>query len=247
MQALRNYGCIAAVLLSIATVAISSAEAYNAIDVVIDDGINPVYSNTFLFRSPPFTPGGGGMINATINTITTPFGADYQLTYLFDPAGHHLGIGFTGTAGANDTKFSITATSPTFATLTNPFLRTTGTLNGLDYSAMTSGLITGQFPPFPLPGNSLRTSYGLSNPTDNIFATVINDSGFIPLAGNPLEGITNSVDTGYSSITGSVGVARTQWYFALKANDTANGTSEFLVPEPSTLTLLAVGSVAFLA
>jgi len=253
-----------ALLIGVTAIALASgfwspraAASLVAVDVEINDfsgGGSDSYSQLYYFSDPRFAPDGGGLINATVpgpvdSGLTAPAdpvtGADYTLNYSYDPTGHHLGISFTADGGWLDTTFSITATSLAFGPDTNPPLIATGTLNASDVFG-TDGLLAGAFPG----GNSFQVSYGAASPTEHVFATLINDAGFVPLFSDPHDSITNSADTGYVPISGTVGVLQSQWDFTLVAGGSANGTSEFdpaPVPEPSSLALLALGSLAVLA
>jgi hypothetical protein len=149
--------------------------------------------------------------------------------------------GFLVDAGATDTTFRLSSPVSTFAPMLNPAASATAAVTVTDEDG-NGATATGQFLDGALPKvyqfhyNSPPTTW--TNLVDPVHAE----------AGSSAIGTSRWPSTGSAVIPAAVDQISTEYYFTLSANDQASGTSNFtVVPEPSTVALLAASALGVLA
>lgn len=152
------------------------------------------------------------------------------LFYIADP---QIGVGFAVQAGSTDTTFTITSALLSFSTLNNPIGQASAALTLTDTSGDGS-MLTGNGPT----GGSYLAQYNGLVPNGTMFAEGVN---MLSSGGSTAD----SINMAPTAIAGAVSDMSAQYSFTLSANDLASGTSNYsIVPEPATLSLLALGLVA---
>ena len=133
-------------------------------------------------------------------------------------------LGFAVTAGDYDTSFSFSSPELTFAPMVNPEARALASVTvGPDDT------LTGAF--------DYKAYRSLYNGTD-VFADLVD---------SPIGWPGGSESTGWQQILGTVSSMQAKWQFTVTAEGTASGTATFeIIPEPATLLLLGLGSLALL-
>jgi hypothetical protein len=147
---------------------------------------------------------------------------------------------FTAEAGGSDTPFTFTsALVPVTPSMTNPDGYASASITVTDGSGDSAATLTGQLGG----GKSYEAYYNGS--------TVFSGSGLINqvVATAGSNSVTErSPLTGWTTISASVSNISSKYGFLLTAGDIATGSSTFqIVPEPSTLALIAIGCVSMLA
>lgn len=150
-----------------------------------------------------------------------------------DPA---VNFGFAVMAGAWDTTFFITSALVAFPAINSAqgqagaaFTITDQDRNGATLSTL----------------NRAGKAYNATYNGSTTFANLV--SGFSAGSGHSASSDENAPPTGYDNIAGSVTSIESSVYFELSANDLASGTNSFeVIPEPSTLALLALGALSML-
>ena len=144
-----------------------------------------------------------------------------SITIKADPV---IELGFAVTAGDYDTAFSFSSPELTFDPIVNP--------DAIAYASVTVGpddTLTGAF--------DYMAYRSLYNGT----------STFADLVDTPVGWPGGSDSTGWQQIMGTVSSIQAKWRFTVSAEGIASGTSTFeVVPEPTTLILLGLGSLALL-
>jgi len=171
------------------------------------------------------TADGGGLI-ATIESLST--------FLMVDPL---VNVGFVATAGPSDVTITITSALIGFTPI-SPASGTASAQLGLTDNDGNGGTLTGNH----AGGLGFRADYNGVVPTGTTFATLVptfsvgmfgsdNRNGNVPLTG----------------IGPAVSNMSSQYSFTFTANDSASGTSVFVViPEPASLALLALGGLALI-
>lgn len=178
-------------------------------------------------------PGNGNYI-ASIKgntTIRTKLEADF---------GYQVDFGYLLDAGPATTKFSIVSSQLSFSTLATPEGRAT-TVMGVTDNDGNGATLT---PTLAGPGAFLAQYNGLA-PGGTTFATLLKSPIVAGPGGSmsasdaePPVGFLKPIGVPVSSLSGLM-------EFTVTANDSASGQSNFRVlPEPSTLALLAFGALA---
>ncbi len=141
-------------------------------------------------------------------------------------------------AGSVPTNFTISSTLVSFAALTNPIGTAAASVTVSDQNGSGAASLTGLFPgPF-----SFQAQY---NSGAGVFASL--DS---PASTSFVHGSNTQTDnSGPTVIAGSVSNIQAVFSFTLSANDLGSGSGNFSiasqpVPEPGTLGLFALGSMA---
>lgn len=150
-----------------------------------------------------------------------------------DPA---VNFGFSVEAGNSDTTFTINTASVTFAAINNAqaqagaaFTITDQTHDGATLSTL----------------NQAGRAYNATYNSGTTFADLV--AGFSAGSGHSASSDENKPLTGYDNIGGPVSEIESSVNFKLTAGDLASGTNSFeVIPEPSTLALVALGALAML-
>jgi hypothetical protein len=150
-----------------------------------------------------------------------------------DPA---VNFGFAVQAGGTDTTFFITSALVSFPAINSAqgqagaaFTITDQTHDGATLSTL----------------NRVGKAYNATYNGTTAFADLV--SGFSAGAGHSESSDENEPPSGYSNIADPVTSIESSVYFKLSANDLASGTNSFeVIPEPSTLALLALGALSML-
>lgn len=149
-------------------------------------------------------------------------------------------VTFGVVAGSADTSFTIVSSVVSFAPLTDPVGTAGASVTVTDFNNSGSASLVGQYPgPFSFEAlyNGANVFTSLDGP-----ATVSSVGGSNTQTGNVLS----------TTIPGAVSSIQALFSFTLSAHDLGSGTGTFTVspsppvPEPSTLGLLAIGSVVLL-
>ena len=267
MKAFRCwYWFLATLVVAVTAFAISSAQVLAdsvAFTVnITDTNPNPndnSYSQTFTFSgSPPLTtpPDGFGPVYSGPSSpgpsdsydVWTPdtsvFDGDFTAEVAYQPSLHSLILNFA--ADADDvfaTTFDIKSTAQGIGPITGgALLYFQGSLTGLDYQSFGEP-VTGAFGD----GGSLQAYYGATATPTTPFAIPSLISTFAP---DGFDTYLGSGSTGNVTVPGTIASIQSEWDFTLAPGEGANGTSNFepsQVPEPSSLVLLALGSLPILA
>jgi MYXO-CTERM domain-containing protein len=164
--------------------------------------------------------GDNGMIIATVSQLST--------FIMNDPV---VNVGFVLTAGAANTTLSIQSATLTFAALTGASGQASAQIGATDTDG-NGATITGGFA-----GN---LGYQASTNVGT-FATLV------PGFNVGMFGSSNQNGNQPVTAIGTVSSMSSEFNFTVTANDSASGSSVFVVtPEPASLALLALGGLAFL-
>lgn len=152
-----------------------------------------------------------------------------------------VGIIFDVVAGGTDTQFTISSGELSFPTIAGATGVASAGLTVTDAGQDTGALATGN-------GGSGSSAYqanynGLA-PAGTLFAEFIS-SVVVSTPGGTETGVGST--GGFLNIPDPVSSMSAQYSFLLSALDSASGTSNFvIVPEPASLTLLALGAMALI-
>jgi hypothetical protein len=143
------------------------------------------------------------------------------ITIKADPV---IELGFAVTAGAYDTSFSFSSPELTFDPIVNPDARA--------LASVTVG-----------PDDTLTGAFDYM-----AYRSIYNGTSvFADLVDTPVGWPGGSDTTGWQQIMGTVSSIQAKWRFDVSAGCIASGTSTFeVIPEPATLLLLGLGSLALL-
>lgn len=149
----------------------------------------------------------------------------------------YVNLRFAVEAGSVDTTFDVVSALVSFDALINPQAYATA---GITLTSDSDGaLITGLL--------DEKTYQARYNGT-TVYASLA--QGFLIGGDVTLTGSERSPATGYDTIFGAVSSIQSEFNFTLSAMDQASGTSRFEViagvPEPATMSLLAIGALATL-
>ncbi|MFA5291591.1 MAG: PEP-CTERM sorting domain-containing protein [Phycisphaerae bacterium] len=135
-------------------------------------------------------------------------------------------IGFAVAAGSLKTYFSFTSDVLSFAPMTNP--------DAFAYAYVV-----------PNRGDTVIGNFEYGT---KAYRAVYNGTGvFANLVGTATGPMQTYEETGWQQIPGTVSSIQSQWWFSLSANGLATGSASFeIVPEPATISLLAIGAIALL-
>lgn len=147
-----------------------------------------------------------------------------------DPA---VNFGFSVQAGDTDTTFSINSALVSFGTIQNPLAQAGAAFTITDTNHNGATLDTGR-------GKAYYAS------TDQgLFAALVD--GFSTGNGHSASSDDNEPDSGYDALGYPVSSIASSVSFTLSADDLASGTNSFeVIPEPSTLALVALGALSML-
>lgn len=181
----------------------------------------------------------GGGINITslsgdvIATLTSA-----RVMYQADP---QVGIIFDVLAGATDTQFTISSGLLSFAGISGATGVASAGLTVTDAGQDDGALATGNG---GSGGSAYQANYNGLAPAGTLFAE------FIPSVAVSTPGGSNSGSGstgGFIAIPGTVSSMSAQYSFLLSADDSASGTSNFvIIPEPASLGLLLAGALALI-
>lgn len=144
-----------------------------------------------------------------------------SITIKADPV---IELGFAVTAGDYDTAFSFSSPMLTFDPMVNPEARA--------LASVTVG-----------PDDTLIGAYNYE-----AYRSLYNDTiVFADLLDTPVGWPGGNEATGWQQIFGTVSSMQAKWRFTVTAEGIASGTSYYeIIPEPATLLLLGLGSLALL-
>jgi hypothetical protein len=149
------------------------------------------------------------------------------MTISFSKAGSpQVGLGFSVEAAAN-TTFDFAVTIPDIVPVTNPHALVSASY-GVDSADADGATIAGLF------GANM------------VYQARTNQLGTFNLAeGMTIGGFDSNGNAQDASgmISGTVSSLTAEYYFSLTSEDAANGTSTFIIPEPITIGLLALGTL----
>jgi hypothetical protein len=149
----------------------------------------------------------------------------------------YVNLHFSVEAGALDTTFDINSSLVSSIALVNPdacFATAGLTLTSDDNGATITGLFGG------------RTYQARYNGT-SVYADLVN--GYSIAVDETVTASERSPAIGVQTILGPVSSIQSEFNFILSANEQASGTSRFevaMLPEPATLSLLALGAIGML-
>jgi hypothetical protein len=160
------------------------------------------------------------------------------LRYDTDPG---VSLGFAVTAGNSDTQFQVTSSTVPFTPLFNTLAFATAAVTVTD-SDSSGASVTGLF-------SGSKAYEARYNGPAVVWARLV-----APVTCGVDESTTGSErrpsGTGRQPVADPVSSVESEFYFTLSAKDQASGTSRFditgVVPEPATLSLLALGAMALI-
>lgn len=184
--------------------------------------------------------------DAESNTWTWSLGAPVELT---DDEGDTIGwlnggnafiagdpainFGFAVQAGSSDTTFSISSAGLSFGTIASPLAQAGAAFTITDTDKTGATFDTGR-------GKAYTADTDGGN-----FAKLV--GSFSAGSGHSASSDDNEPDSGYTALGYSVSSMSSGVSFTLSANDLASGTNSFeVIPEPSTLALVALGALSML-
>jgi hypothetical protein len=152
------------------------------------------------------------------------------LTYVADPK---VTLAFSVRAGGAPANITISSSVLNFATIANPVAYASAAVTVTDEST-DGATLTGL-----LGANAYQGSFD-GSPWASLLANPV-------VAGSAASAFDQGLIPAWQSVGTPVSSMQAKFKFTLSANDSASGTSVFeVVPEPATLTLLALGFVALI-
>jgi len=150
-----------------------------------------------------------------------------------------------------DTHFTITSSTVNFAAILNPLASATAAVTLTDNTVDGSGAkLTGLFSDLTYPAYAYQARYN----GGSVFANLVHANP-ISVSGNSSTTVSDRLPLtpgSAATISDAVSSISSQFDFTVSANNSASGTSNFVVtsstavPEPTTLALLGVGSIGLL-
>lgn len=201
----------------------TNASGTASFDVMTADVAHDTTTGTYSWSTGPVALTSNG---TTIATLTSAF-----VTIIGDPV---IGISFSAVAGSSDTTFNITTGTLSFDELASATAVASAGITVTETDGNTAA-VTGA----GSGGNSYIAQY--NGPT--VFTSLISSvTSSDPFGSSTVSGITGPL------ALSAVGDITASYSFTVSANDQASSTSAYnVVPEPTSLLLLACGACGFLA